>query len=119
MHPRNLIKNLALLFSLGITCTFATDLLAGDFDGTWNLSDTQGGPYVAILNKDGTASGTHGDSMKHGTWTEENGAAVIHWKTGWTTRIEKQGDGFVKKAYKPGAVLTGKPDNVSNAVKQP
>ena len=110
-------KTLTLL-ALSLTLGFAGNLLAGDFAGKWNLSDTLGDPYTAILDKNGTASGTHGDSMKHGTWTEENGAAVIHWKTGWTTRIEKQGDGFVKKAYRPGTALTGEPDSTAPATKQ-
>lgn len=118
MKTQHLLRKALELSTLGFTLGFSGNLLAGEFDGTWDLSDTQGKPYTAILSKDGTASGTHGDSMKHGTWSQENGAAVIHWKTGWTTRIEKQGDHFVKKAYKPGSVLTGKPDSVAPAVKQ-
>lgn len=118
MTPSSPARKTLTLLALSLTLGFSGNLLAGDFAGKWDLSDTQGAPYEAILDQNGTASGTHGDSMKHGTWTEENGAAVIHWKTGWTTRIEKQGDGFVKKAYKPGTALTDEPDSTAPAKKQ-
>ena len=38
-----------------------------------------------------------------GTWKEEGGAAVITWKSGWITKIAKEGDKFVKTAFKKGA----------------
>lgn len=106
-----------------IYLTFALLLVAksgfaGEYDGTWQLNDTSGKPFTAIFNKDGSASGTHGDAMKHGTWKEENGAAIIHWNTGWTTRIEKKGSQYVKSAYKPGASLSDTPTNTSAAVKE-
>ena len=92
--------------------------IAGEYEGKWLLNDTNGKPFEAIFSKDGTASGTHGDAMKHGTWKEENGAIVIHWKTGWTTRIEKKGDKYVKTAFKPGALLTDTPSDTSDAIKK-
>jgi hypothetical protein len=92
--------------------------LAGEFDGTWTLNDTSGKPFTAVLSPDGKASGTHNTSMKYGTWKEENGAAVIHWTTGWTTRIAKDGDKYVKTAFKPGLKLTDKPTSTTPAVKQ-
>lgn len=98
--------------------SFSSYALAGEFEGSWVLDDTSGHPFDATFSKDGTASGTHGDSMKHGTWKEENGAAVIHWNTGWTTRIEKHGDKYVKTAFKPGASLTDTPTNTSPAIKK-
>lgn len=96
----------------------ASAALAGEYDGTWQLRDTSGTPFEAKLNKDGTAAGTHGDAMKHGTWEENEGAAVIHWDTGWTTRIGKQGDRYVKTAFKPGTSLSDKPTNSSEAMKK-
>jgi carbon monoxide dehydrogenase subunit G len=92
--------------------------LAGEYEGSWILNDTDGKPFQATLNQDGTATGTHKDTMKQGTWKEENGAAVIQWNTGWTTRIAKQGDKYVKTAFKPGAPLTATPTNTSEAKKK-
>lgn len=93
--------------------------IAGQYDGSWQLYDTHGGGFEATLEKDGTASGTHGDSMKHGTWKEIGGAAVISWKTGWTTRIAKEGDKYVKTSYKPGTTVADKPTDSSEAKKKP
>lgn len=96
----------------------ASSVMAGEYEGKWLLNDSHGKPFEAIFSKDGTASGTHGDAMKHGTWKEENGAIVIHWNTGWTTRIEKKGNKYVKTAFKPGASLTDTPTDTSDAVKK-
>ena len=104
----------AFAFFIGIS----SSVMAGQYEGSWLLKDTQGNPFEATLSKDGTASGTHGDAMKHGTWKEKDGAVIIHWNTGWTTRIAKQGDKYVKTAFKPGAPLTGKPTNTSDAEKK-
>ena len=49
-----------------------------------------------------------------GTWTEKNDAAVIKWKTGWTTKIAKSGNGFKKTGYRKGSK---KPANSSDATK--
>lgn len=107
-----------LLAALTLFIGISTSALAGEYEGSWVLNDSQGNPFEATLSKDGSASGTHGDAMKHGTWKEKDGAVVIHWNTGWTTRIEKQGDKYVKTAFKPGAPLTGKPTNTSDAQKK-
>jgi len=96
----------------------SSNVLAGEYGGSWLLNDTNGSPFEITLSKDGTASGTHKDTMKHGTWKEGDGAAVIHWNTGWTTRIAKQGDKYVKSAFKPGASLSDTPTNTSEARKK-
>ncbi len=93
--------------------------LASEYEGSWMLTDTDGKPFEITLNKDGTATGTHKDTMKQGTWKEEDGAAVIHWNTGWTTRIAKEGDKYVKTAFKPGVPTSGRPANTSEARKKP
>ena len=93
--------------------------MASEYEGSWMLNDTNGKPFEITLSKDGTATGTHKDTMKQGTWKEEDGAAVIHWNTGWTTRIAKEGDKYVKTAFKPGAPLTGTPTNSSEAKRKP
>lgn len=57
-------------------------------------------------------------SMKHGTWKEADGAVLISWKTGWTTRIAKQGDKYVKTSFKPGTSITDTPTDTSEAKKK-
>jgi len=88
---------------------------AGEYDGQWELKDTSGKTFEIWLRPDGKADGTHNESMKHGTWAEESGAAVIHWSTGWTTRIAKDGQGYRKTAFKPGSTPADKPTNSSDA----
>ncbi|GBG14065.1 poly(A) polymerase I [Novimethylophilus kurashikiensis] len=112
------LRKVAAFAGMAVLIGLSGSVLAGDFEGKWLLDDTSGNPFEAVLSSDGTASGTHGDSMKHGTWKEENGAAVIHWNTGWTTRIFKQGNKYMKEAFKPGASLTDKPTNTSGASKK-
>ena len=43
---------------------------------------------------------------------------MITWKSGWVTKITKEGDKFVKTAFKKGAALDGPPTNSSDAVKK-
>jgi len=97
---------------------FSNVVLADEYGGSWLLNDTNGSPFEITLSQDGTAAGTHGDAMKHGIWKEEDGAAVIHWDTGWMTRISKVGNKYVKAGFKPGAALTDKPTNISDAKKK-
>lgn len=112
------LSKVAATATISLLISFSGNVLAGDFEGKWLLDDTSGKPFEAILSSDGTASGTHGDSMKQGTWKEENGAAIIKWNTGWTTRIFKRGEHYMKEAFKPGASLTDKPTNTSGANKK-
>jgi hypothetical protein len=104
-----------LLAVIALCMGISGNVLAGEYGGSWLLKDTNGDPFEITLSKDGTAAGTHGDAMKHGTWKEADGAVVISWDTGWTTRIAKQGDKYVKTAFKPGAALSDKPTNSSEA----
>lgn len=106
------------LISLVLFLGMSINAMAGEYDGSWQLYDTHGGGFEATLSKDGIASGTHGDSMKHGTWKEVDGAAVISWKTGWTTRISKDGDKYVKTSYKPGTTIADAPTDTSEAKKK-
>ena len=50
-----------------------------------------------------------------GTWKEEGNAAVITWKTGWTTKITNEGGQYKKTAYRKGQPLDAPPDNSSDA----
>ena len=73
--------------------------IAGGFAGTWKVKDTGGKDFQIVLAEDGTASADRsGEGMK-GKWTEEGGAAVITWDTGWKTKIAKEGEGYKKTAY--------------------
>lgn len=107
-----------LLAGIALFIGISGNVLAGEYGGSWLLKDTNGDPFEIILSKDGTADGTHGEAMKHGKWKEADGAVVIHWDTGWTTRIAKQGDKYVKTAFKPGAPLSGTPTNSSDAIRK-
>jgi hypothetical protein len=102
--------------ALGALVILAGPALAGTWDGVWKVKDSGGTPFEITLTPDGKASASLHEDMV-GTWKEEGGAAVISWKTGWTTKIEKSGEGFTKTGYRKGAPLTGKPSNSSPAEK--
>ena len=68
-----------------IGMTSLASLAASAFDGVWKVKDTAGRPFEITLSSGGVAKATRGEGMT-GTWKEEGNAAVITWKTGWTTR---------------------------------
>jgi len=108
-------KFLNMLLLSAITFVFSASLFAKEYSGTWILADTNKDPFEAILNEDGSASGTHGKDMKYGTWEEKDGQAIVYWTTNWITVIAKEGDQYVKKAFKPGLSVTDEPSNTSSA----
>ena len=101
--------------------TLVLVLLAGaaqagsEFVGTWKLEDTKGEPFQITLSEGGQAKGRHIDKEMKGSWTETDGTALITWATGWYTKIEKDGDGYKKSAYK--GSLDTPPISTSPAVK--
>jgi hypothetical protein len=99
---------------LGVV-TFAA-LAASPFEGVWRVKDTAGHPFEITLSGGGAAKATRGEGMT-GTWKEQDDSAVITWKTGWTTKIMKQGDQYVKAAYRKDQSLTAPPANTSDAQK--
>jgi hypothetical protein len=107
------VLNLLLVFTISII--LSGTLLAKEYSGAWVLADTNKDPFEIQLSEDGTASGTHGKDMKYGTWEEKDGQAIINWGTGWITVIVKEGDQYIKKAFKPGLSITDKPTNTSSA----
>ena len=109
------IKVLNLLLVFTISIILSGTLLAKEFSGAWVLADTNKDPFEIQLSEDGAASGTHGKDMKYGTWEEKDGQAIINWGTGWITVIAKEGDQYIKKAFKPGISITDKPTNTSSA----
>lgn len=82
------------------------------FAGTWKVKDTSGADFEIMLGKDGAASANRGAEGMHGKWVEKDGAAVITWDTGWTTKITKHGDQYKKTAFEG-----DKEKNSSDAVK--
>ncbi|MGB8275031.1 MAG: hypothetical protein WCF16_07140 [Alphaproteobacteria bacterium] len=106
----------AMLAAIGLVLALGGTAVAGEFDGAWKVQDSAGHPFKIVLKTDGTASSTHKVKMK-GTWQEVNGAAEITWNTGWKTKIAKEGDKYVKTAYKPGTSFSDPPANTSPAVK--
>jgi hypothetical protein len=88
-----------------------------DFAGTWKVTDTSGAPFEIVLADDGTASADRSGEKLEGTWKEENDAALITWKEGWTTKIAKVGDGYSKMAWDKGVTMDSPPTNTSSAEK--
>jgi hypothetical protein len=89
------------------------DMDRGHFVGKWRVGDGAGGTFVITLTRDGEANKTLGST--HGTWTVENGEAVISWDDGWHDVIRRSGKSFRKEAYSPGSSLSGEPSNTAEA----
>lgn len=93
---------------------------AADFVGTWNIGepDPPGGrPFVMTLNADHSARKSHVPNSL-GKWSIVNGEAHVIWSEGWRDIIRREGEGFRKIAFAPGAGFDGQPDNTAVAVKQ-
>ena len=86
------------------------------FEGVWKVKDTAGHPFEITLSSGGAAKAKRGEGMT-GTWKEEGNSAVITWNTGWTTKITKEGNRYIKAAYGKGQSLTATPANTSDAEK--
>ncbi len=89
---------------------------ASTFEGVWKVKDTAGRPFEITLSSGGAAKATRGEGMT-GTWKEEGNSAVITWNTGWTTKIRREGNRYIKTAYRKGQSLTAPPANTSDAEK--
>ena len=91
--------------------------LAGDWTGKYMTEDTKGNEMEITLKGDGIAAGLkHGKDL-NGTWTNEDGAAVISWTTGWTTKLSKDGDQYIKSAYRPLTPMEDGPTHTGPAEK--
>lgn len=90
------------------------NLAASEFSGTWMVEDSSGNPFEITLFGSGTAEANRAGEGLSGTWTEEDASAVIAWDTGWTTKITRTGEEFIKTAYDSAAAT---PTNSSIAVK--
>ena len=116
MHTIWKTTTAALAAMFAIAMTTLASLAASDFEGVWKVKDTAGQPFEITLSADGAAKANRGEGMV-GTWKEEGAAAVITWKTGWTTKIVKEGDHYKKTAFGKGQPLDGPPSNSSDAQK--
>ena len=102
---------------LAIALSSCADVGASEFVGKWNTEDTQGKPMEITLSEDGSAAGAREGEDMTGTWKEEDGAAVINWNTGWTTKIVKEGDKYRKMAYEEGKPADGAASHTADAEK--
>ena len=117
MKRIGILVKAALIAGFALAFASVASFAASEFEGAWAVNNTKGEPFEITLAADGTAKSTLPEADA-GTWKEEGGAAVISWKSGWTTRIAKQGDKFVKTAFEKGAPLDGPPTNTSDAMKK-
>ena len=99
-----------------IAVSSVISLAASAFEGVWKVKSTAGKPFEITLSSDGTAKASLRKDMV-GTWKEEDQTAVISWKTGWTTKIIKEGDVYKKTAYRKGQSPSGTPAGTSEAKK--
>jgi uncharacterized protein (UPF0333 family) len=114
--PRKALSTILVAFIVTAMTAFAS-FAASEFEGVWAVKDTHGAAFDITLAADGKANATHPKGMV-GTWKEEGSSAVITWDSGWTTKITKDGDHFVKTSFKKGEPLDGKPTNTSDAQKK-
>jgi hypothetical protein len=102
----------AFLLALTVGASFA-----GDWAGKYRTEDTKGNVFAITLAGSGTATGEKEGHVLNGTWTEEDGAAVIEWDTGWTTKLSKDGDHYKKTAYRAGTAMQEGPTHATHAEK--
>jgi hypothetical protein len=105
-----------MVLAVGVLAVGFAALAESAFEGVWRVKDTAGHPFEITLSSGGAAKATRGEGMS-GTWKEEGNSAVITWNTGWTTKITKEGNRFVKTAYGKDQSLRATPTNTSDAEK--
>lgn len=110
------IVSTAVLAGLALALASFAVLADSEFEGVWAVKSTDGKPFEITLSADGKAKATLTETME-GTWKPDSGSAVISWSTGWTTKITKAGDHYVKTAFEKGAPLDGPATNTSDAQK--
>ena len=82
--------------------------------GTWKVAHTDGVPFFITAHADGSAESTWGEG-EVGGWAFESERLRFSWTDGWHDFIHRQGNGFAKVAYEPGAPLDGQPTNRTTA----
>ncbi|MGV1014178.1 MAG: lipocalin-like domain-containing protein [Methyloceanibacter sp.] len=116
MQPKQFVRKVAAYFTAAlftVALTAMSGFAASEFEGTWQVQDTQGNPFEITLAADGTAKGDRAGEGLNGTWKAEGDSAVITWDTEWTTKITKDGT-----AYKKTAAEKGKPAGPASDAKK-
>lgn len=92
------------------------NLASSRFAGTWLVKDSGGHPFEITLFGSGIAEANRASEGLSGTWveTEDRLSAVITWDTGWTTKITRMGEAYIKTAYDKAAAT---PTSTSEAEK--
>lgn len=86
----------------------------GRFLGKWKVGDGAGGHFFIMLDPDGAANMSMGNT--HGSWTVVDGEARIAWDNGWHDAIRKVGSKYEKVAFSPGKSFSDEPSNIADAV---
>ena len=84
------------------------------FVGVWSVENSNGKPFEIVLSDSGDAEASRDGEGMTGTWESDGTSAIVSWDTGWTTKITRTADGYVKTAYDPTAAA---PTNSSPAQK--
>jgi len=90
------------------------DLQDNEFVGVWEVEDSNGELFEITLSADGGADANRDGEGMRGTWAVDGISAVMIWDTGWTTKITRTGDRYVKTANDSTATA---PTNTSQAEK--
>lgn len=90
------------------------DLDESEFVGIWAVEDSNGEPFEITLSASGVADANRDGEGITGTWDTDGVSAVIAWDSGWTTKITRAGNAYIKTAYDTTAAA---PTNTSPAEK--
>ena len=85
-----------------------------EFVGTWAVEDSDGEPFEITLDSSGSAEADRNGEGMSGTWEMFGSSAIVTWDTGWTTKITRTGESYLKTAYDRTATA---PSNTSPAEK--
>jgi hypothetical protein len=112
------MKSIKICIVAGIVAVLTSSAgFAGDWAGKYMTEDTKGNPFSITLSDGGKAAGEKHGAALSGTWADEDGAAVIKWTTGWTTKISKNGDRYEKTAYRAGTPMEDGPTHATGVEK--
>ena len=95
--------------------TTIAGIAADEFQGVWKITNERGSMEMT-LSADGSATSTRGQGVP-GSWKEEDGAAVISWNDGWTSKISKDGDSYKNAAWAKDAPVSGPPTMATDVEK--
>lgn len=119
MHKIAKVTTVVFVALFALAATACSGPTKSELAGKWKVTDTAGTPFEIALGDDGSAMANRSGEGMEGTWKEENGAAIISWKSGWITKIAKgvEGDVYMKTAWDKGLSMDDRPTNISRAEK--